>query len=313
MLAILGASGKLGFTTLQALLEYNLFPAQHIVVTTSSSSGKQKLAPLADKHGVVIRECNWDSEDSIVAALQGCTQLFLISSSRIWKDFNFAPPGQGREADHFTALRAARTAGVSHVYYTSLAFGAPQSKSCVMTAHLRTEAFLEQEWKDKHTVLREGLYNESWGLYFGYFFDPKGKDSGRTEVVIGGDGNISWTSVPDLGLANALILSAPIEDWAGKKVYLSQKKTVTLHEISGIVSEVINTDVRAKIVAREEHERHYVDDKGMPQPDVEWWARTYDALRANECEIDDSTLEDLLAKRGVTPKSLEETIREMCS
>jgi hypothetical protein len=53
-------------------------------------------------------------------------------------------------------------------------------------------------------LLGKVLYNESWPLYFGYF-DPKGHDE-RTEVLVAGDGPISWTALKDLGLANALVL-----------------------------------------------------------------------------------------------------------
>jgi hypothetical protein len=64
------------------------------------------------------------------------------------------------------AIDAARRAGVKHIYYTSLAFGSP-SKAGVMRAHLRTEAYLATLSDLKVTVIREGLYNESWPLYLG--------------------------------------------------------------------------------------------------------------------------------------------------
>jgi hypothetical protein len=54
------------------------------------------------------------------------------------------------------------------------------------------------------TVIREGLYNESWPLYLGYF-DPKGDD--REEVALAGDGKISCTSIRNLGHGTALVLS----------------------------------------------------------------------------------------------------------
>jgi uncharacterized protein YbjT (DUF2867 family) len=133
MLVIAGASGKLGFATLTSLLEHNLIPASEITVTSSSESGAAKLKPATGK-GVKLVSAEWDDPTSWETAFQNADKLFLISSARIEKDFGDAPHGQGREADHFKALEAAKKAGVKHVYYTSLAFANP-SKSRVMKAH----------------------------------------------------------------------------------------------------------------------------------------------------------------------------------
>ena len=160
-------------------------------------------------------------------------------------------------------------------------------------------------------MLREGLYNESWPLYFGYYFGLKSDD--RTEVVVAGDGKINWTAISDMAFATATILSRPSEQWAGKTVYLSQKRSWTLQDIAGIVSRVKGKEVRLKVVSRKEHEDFYVNEKGMEKPSVEWWSSTYEALPDGECEIDDQMLEGILQEAGRKPKPLEETIEEMLS
>lgn len=304
-LAIIGASGKLGFATLSAILEHKLFQPSDIIVTTSSTSGAEKLEK-AREVGVEVRNAHWDDEASFETALQGCEKLFLISSARIEKDFHDAPPGQGREADHFRALAAANKVGVKHVYYTSLAFQNP-SLSRVMKAHERTERFL-QESDMPYTLIRQGLYNESWPLYFGHYDLP---DDTRSEVPVAGDSKISWTSIPDLGVANALILAAPSQEWAGRTLYLSQSKSHSLNEIAAMISRARGKEVRLKIVSRAEHEEYYTRERGMPEPFIQWWSKTYDALNQNECEIHDSTLENLLSKLDRTPKSMEQTVQEM--
>ncbi|PPJ58594.1 hypothetical protein CBER1_11394 [Cercospora berteroae] len=303
-LAIIGASGKLGFSTLNALLDHKLIPAENMVCTTSSDEGARKLES-ARKQGVEIRSANWDDHKSWNDALRGCEKVFLISSARTEKDFNDAPHGQGREADHFPAIEAARRAGVKHIYYTSLAFANP-SLSRVMKAHERTEEYLKQSGL-KYTLIREGLYNESWPLYFGHY---DVKNDQRTEVVVGGDSKISWTSIPDLGLANAIILSDPSEEWEGRTFYLSQRKAHSLEEVAGMVSKGKNNQVSLKVVSREEHEKHHVEERGEPEPFIKWWSKTYDALRQNECEIQDPTLEELLETRDVKPKQMEQTVQE---
>ncbi|KAK4499229.1 hypothetical protein PRZ48_009742 [Zasmidium cellare] len=304
-IAIAGASGKLGFATLNALLDYNLVNPSDIVCTTSSDSGAQKLQSAKQK-GVEIRSANWDDQGSFVKTFQDCEKLFLISSARVEKDFNEAPPGKGREEDHFRAIAAAKEAGVKHIYYTSLAFANP-SLSRVMKAHERTEEHLKNasfQW----TFIREGLYNESWPLYFGHYDVP---NDPREEVLVAGDSKISWTSIPDLGLATALVLAAPSEDWAGKTFYLAQSKAHSLEEVAEMFSRAKGKEVRLKVVSRPEHEEYYIQDRKMEAPFIMWWSKTYDALRENECEIQDPTLEQLLATKGRKPISMEQTVEEM--
>jgi uncharacterized protein YbjT (DUF2867 family) len=257
-----------------------------------------------------VRYANFDSPASLETAYTGCTSLFLVSTPKIELDYNDAPLWQGREKHHRAAIDAAITAGVEHIYYTSLAFANP-SKASVMRAHERTEKYLkglESEGKVKVTIVREGLYNESWPLYFGYYFSLK--EDERKEVVVAGDGPVSWTSIPDMAYATAKVLSEHSDKWKGRTFYLSQKQTRSLEDIAGIVSRVRGEDVRLKVVGRKEYEEHYVA-KGMEKPSVEWWSSSYDALKDGECAIDDDTLEKILKDAGREPRALEQTIEEM--
>lgn len=240
-------------------------------------------------------------------AFSGCIKLFLVSTPQIELDYNNAPPGQGRERQHINAINAAEAAGIQHIYYTSLAFG-DVSKAGVMQAHLRTEKYLGGLKDMKVTVIREGLYNESWPLYLGFYFGLKNEE--RDEVVIPGDGPVSWTSIADLGLATALVVADASTKYDRKTIYLSQLRTVSLKQIAGFVSDVRGRQIALKIVSRDEYCRHYIEN-GRAKDNVEWWCSTYDALKDNECGIQDPTLEDLLASKGRKPKQIEETIREM--
>lgn len=309
MLAIIGASGKIGGATLDALLSYNLIPASELVCLTSSQEGSPKWTSLVSK-GVSVRNATFDASASLEQALQGCTRLFLVSSPRIAMDFNYAPEGTGREKDHYTAIDAAQKAGVKHIYYTSLAFHNP-SKSRVMTAHERTEAYLRKLDGVSWTFLREGLYNESWPLYLGHW--KIGQDE-RSEVVVAGDGPISWTSIADLGLASALVLAAPVDEYAGKVVQLSNTQDPkTLTEIAEMVSSALGRKISLKVVARDEHINHHINERKLDEGHITWWSHTYDAVRDGECRVEDTTLEQLLSSKGKKPKPVQETVKEMIS
>ena len=130
MLAIIGASGKLGNATLKALLSEKLVPAQDIICCTSSQAGSETWSAL-EKTGAQVRHASFDDRSSLESALAGADKLFLVSTPVIELDFNDAPSGSGREKHHISAIDAARSAGVKHIYYSSLAFGNP-SKAGVM-------------------------------------------------------------------------------------------------------------------------------------------------------------------------------------
>ncbi|KAI0182029.1 NAD(P)-binding protein [Hypoxylon sp. FL1284] len=323
-IAITGASGKLGGATLSALLARNLAPPPSIVALTSAAPGSPKWEALAAR-GVAVRHASFDDPGSFDAALAGVDRLFLVSTPHIARDFDRfdsggwdeVPDGEGREAHHRVAIDAAARAGVAHLYYSSLAFAwaagpAQRSQAGVMRAHLRTEAYLARAPPPlRVTVLREGLYNESWPLYLGYFA-ADGRD-GRGEVRLAADGPICWTAIADLGLASALVLTAPGDEYAGRTLYLSTRPAgaKSVAEIAALVGEARGGEVKVRTVGRAEHERHYVEDRGMPAPAVRWWASTYEALAAGECAVNDLNLERLLAGVGVKPTPVEECVRAM--
>lgn len=307
MLAIIGASGKLAYATLDALLTNNLIPASQILCTSSSATSSPNYRKLLSR-GVTVKLATFDLSSSIKTALAGCDRLFLVSSPRIAMDFNDAPHGSGREKDHITAIDAAIEAGVKHIYYTSLAFGNP-SEAGVMRAHIRTEAYLAGLKNITYTIIREGLYNESWPLYLGHY-DLKGDE--RAVVPVAGDCPISWTSIADLGFANALVLAAPTGEYAGKTFYLSNTKDPkSLVQVAKLVAHAKGRDIRLEILARQDHERYYVEERAMDEGMIKWWATSYDALRDQECLIKDTTFDELLESKGRTPKPIEETIKEM--
>ncbi|KZM18936.1 uncharacterized protein EKO05_0006679 [Ascochyta rabiei] len=308
-IALTSATGKLGGAVLNAILENNLIDPKELIVCTSTDPEDPRFDYLRSQ-SITIRQANFDDPSSLKRAYAGCNKLFLVSTPRIEMDYNNAPLWQGRERHHRAAIDAALEAGVKHVYYTSLGFSNP-SKAGVMRAHIRTERYLkdlEKENKVKVTIIREGLYNESWPLYFGYYFGLK--DETRKEVIVAGDGPISWTSIPDMAYGTAKILAAPSEEWSGKTFYLSQKKTWTLQDIAKLVSKVKGEEIKLKIVSRKEYEDYYAE-KGTERASVEWWSSSYDALKDGECAIEDYTLEGLLKDANRRPKRLEETIEEM--
>jgi uncharacterized protein YbjT (DUF2867 family) len=172
-----------------------------------------------------LRQANFNDPSSLKQAYSGCKRLLLVSSPFIEMDYNDAPLWQGREKHHRAAIDAALNAGVRPIYYTSLAFGNP-SKAAVMRTHVRTEDYLYDLAKDgkvEITIIREGLYSEGWPLAFGYYFGLK--DKTRKEIVVAGEGAMSFTSIADIRFGTAKIIAGSSEYWSGKTVLICQRKT----------------------------------------------------------------------------------------
>ncbi|KAI0131356.1 NAD(P)-binding protein [Daldinia grandis] len=345
-IAITGASGKLGNATLTALLAHNLVPASSLIALTSSHPGSPTFTALAaTAPGLQVRHASFDDPASFERALHGVDRFFLVSTPHIQLDYDrrvdddggsggggsgkweAVPDGRGRESHHRVALDAAARAGVREVCYSSLAFayspragaGGDASRAGVMRAHLRTEAYLARLRGEGRfaavTVIREGLYAESWPLYLGYFAADGG--DARGEVLLAGDGRVCWTAIGDLGVANAVVLAAPMAgaggEFGNRSFYLSTRAGAakSVGEVAGVVGAARGREVRVRVVGREAHERYYVEERGMEEAAVRWWVSTYEALEEGECEVDDGMLEELLGRVGVKATGVEEVIGRM--
>ena len=72
-----------------------------------------------------------------------------------------------------------------------------------MRAHWDTEKYLKQSGLT-YTIIREGIYSESYPLYFGFWNPSRG-----SEVKVPyGDGGIAWVSREDLGEGTARVLAS---------------------------------------------------------------------------------------------------------
>ena len=81
---------------------------------------------------------------------------------------------------------------------------AGDSQAAVMQAHLATEKYLKESGLT-YTIIREGIYSESWPLYFGYW---KPGRPGNEVLIPHGDGRVAWVCRDDLGEGTARLMVA---------------------------------------------------------------------------------------------------------
>lgn len=145
--------------------------------------------------GVEVRKGDYAKPETLVAAFAGGDKLLIVSYPSIAYEV--------RVNSHKAAIDAAKRVGIKHVYYTSLMFG-DDSQAAVMQAHLATEKYLKESGLT-YTIIREGIYSESYPLYFGYWRPGK---PGSEVKVPHTEGGIAWVCRDDLGEGTAKLMVA---------------------------------------------------------------------------------------------------------
>lgn len=257
-----------------------------------------------------IRKGDFKQPDTLDAAFKGGDKLLIVSYPTINHEI--------RVKSHKAAIDAAKRVGIKHIYYTSLAF-AGDSKAAVMQAHIDTEAYLRNSGLT-YTIIREGIYSESFPLYFGYW-NPSRGDEARVPY---GDGGIAWVCREDLGEGTAKLMVAvrtrctigPLfvaytdiashqDTHKNETVLFSGSRAITLSEIADMITKFLNLDppLKLKIISEDE----YVASNEGGEELLRKWATTFPALVRGELAVVDPLLKDIL---GRELKPFEETVKE---
>ncbi|GLA19683.1 hypothetical protein AnigIFM62618_007802 [Aspergillus niger] len=124
---ITGATGGLG----QQVLNYFVENVASCEFAAASSNANNK--KLLEDRRIAFRHVNYDDLQSLETGFRDVENLLFISTS-----------SATRSEQHARVIMAAKTAGVKHVWYTSLAFGGftDDSKAPVQQDHLLTERLL---------------------------------------------------------------------------------------------------------------------------------------------------------------------------
>lgn len=215
-LLVTGASGKLGRQTVALLLE-NGTSAESIIATTRTPS---KLEDLAAR-GVTVRKADFDTPEDLAQAFAGADRLALISTDAM------DAPGQ-RMIQHLAAVNAAKAAGVTHIYYTSMPNPVPESAITFVGDHAGTEDAVKASGMT-YTVLRNSWYQENLAMTL-----PQAFGQGQW-FTSAGEGRTAHVSHADC--ANALA-SALLSDEVADQIFtLTGPAALTNAEIAALAAE----------------------------------------------------------------------------
>lgn len=188
-LLVTGASGHLGRRVLELLLEAG---ETRIVAATRTPD---KLADFAAR-GVTVRHADFEDLASLESAFAGVDRLLLISTDAVGS-------GDRRLKQHQNAVRAADTAGVRQVIYTSI-ICPTETPVTLAPDHAGTEAALEASsmgW----TSLRNNIYADELIRSIN-----RAVESGKW-ISAAGDGRCAYIMREDCAQAAAAALASSFE------------------------------------------------------------------------------------------------------
>ncbi|KAK3305163.1 uncharacterized protein B0T15DRAFT_190278 [Chaetomium strumarium] len=325
-IGIFPASGGLGGSTYRHLLK--LVQADKVILI---SRHPEKTPQEYIDAGVQTRQASYESSPSdLEAAFAGVDTLFLISYPSHVRDY--------RVKVQLPAVDAAHRAGVSHIFYSSLAFAGEatsnHSLAEVMQAHLATEAHLRQLANDgnsplSYTILREGLYAESTPIYMAFFRpdQPPQQQQQPAEIRIPHDGSgpgIAWVARDELGEASARLIAryattttesdddpaATTFPYINRTVLLTGTRVWSLADTVKVLAEIAGRrDLAIKQVSVDEYVQlpQVRAVFGPEEEKARTWATAWDAVRAGETAVVTGEMEEILGRR---PEDFEVAARK---
>ncbi|PTQ54624.1 MAG: NADPH:quinone oxidoreductase 2 [Hydrogenibacillus schlegelii] len=273
MIAVTGATGKLGRLVIASLLQR--IPANEIVAAVRNPGKAAELAA----QGVTIREADYTRPATLEAAFAGIDKLLLISSSEI---------GQ-RVQHHRNVIDAARRAGVKLFVYTSL-LHADTSQINLAEEHRQTEAAILASGLP-YVILRNGWYTEN--------YEDTVRSAVQNGVLVGsaGDGRISSASRADYAEAAAVVLTS--EGHEGKVYELAGDEAWTMDDLAREISRQVGRDIPYRNVDPGEYASLLIRS-GIPEAYARMIA-DWDVAIAAGSLFDDGRQLSALIQRPTTP------------
>jgi len=238
MIAITGATGKLGQLVIEDLLKRQVSPTDIVAVARN----REKAAALVAR-GVTVREANYQAPETLEKAFEGVDQVLLISGSEV---------GQ-RIQQHQNVITAAKTAQVKRIVYTSI-LNADTSKMKLAVEHVATESAIQASGIP-FVFLRNGWYLENYTDQIPAYLQHGVAGSAK-------DGKLSAAARADFAAAAAAVLVTPDLQ---KSVYELGGHAFTLNELAIALSKASGKSVAYHDLPVEDYEKVLVS-VGLPGP-----------------------------------------------
>jgi NAD(P)H dehydrogenase (quinone) len=284
LIAVTGASGKLGGATVRFLLQRGIAPNSLVAVVRDPA----KAADLAAQ-GVQVRRGDYTDSASLESAFRGADKLLFISTSAL---------GEERMLHHGNVVSAARDARVGHVVYTSAIKPAPDAKFGASPGHFHTEVLIRESGLP-YTIFRNNLYLDIVPFMFG--------EAVQTGKILhnGGDGRIGFVAREDIAYALSAVLTGG--DHANREYPITALAPYSLSDVASALGKARGKNVSYQPISSDEF-RQGLEAKGLPAPIVAMSVGLGEAIRAGEFDAGSTDLERLM---GRAPIGLEAFLRKV--
>lgn len=270
-LAVTGATGALG-----AMVARQVAPYLPILLVRDPTR--------APDLGLSVRCNDYADEAASAAALSGVDVVFMVSAAE-------APD---RREQHRTFIRAAVTAGVRHVVYTSFCGAAPDAAFTLGRDHFDTERALRDSGVT-YTILRDNFYLD----VLPEFADDFGVIRGPAA-----DGRVAAVARADVADVAAAVLRDP-DAHAWTTYELTGPEALTLTEVADRAGAVLGRELRFEDETVEQAYAWRAAAFGAEQWQLDAWVSTYTAIAAGACAVVTGDVERV---RSFRPRTLEEAL-----
>lgn len=280
---ITGATGKLGSAVVRSIVRK--MPATDVVALVREANKAQWLSEL----GVEVRVGDYTDVDSLEKAFAGVEKVYLVSAVAF----------SDRVAQHRNVIQAARTAGVRHVFYTSIQ--RVSDEHCpiegVTASDIETEAMLKSSGL-AYTIVRHPLYADVLAMYVGEDAPQHGFSAPA------GQGRVALTNIADLAEGGAMLLTQSGHE---NRVYLlNSGQTWSFTDIATALSSVTGRAINYQPISRETFIAAR-EAEGWPAHVAIFIGDWYRAIEKSAFDQTSRTLEELLGRK---PTDLQTMVKE---
>ena len=280
MILVTGATGNLGNATIDSLLEKG-YSSTNIVALVRDA---EKATELKNKR-ITIRIGDYNNYESLVTAFAGVEKLLLISGTDV----------VNRATQHGQVVKAAKEAGVKHIFYTSFERNNDTETSPIAflgKSHIETEKLIKASGL-KYTIFRNNLYLDALPMFFG-------EQVLTTGIFLpAGDTKSAFALRKDMADAIANVLTGKGHE--NKEYSLSNSENTSIQEIAQDLTEIIGKEINYVSPPQDV----YVDaltKAGVPTEYIGMFAGFAEAIKQGEFAAETKDLEKLLGRKPTTAK-----------
>jgi NAD(P)H dehydrogenase (quinone) len=285
MILVTGASGHFGKATIEHLLNKGV-SAKNISALVRDENKAQDLKA----KGVQLKVGDYNQYQTLVDAFKGVEQLVLVSSNDL----------EQRAQQQLNAIKAAKEAGIKHIYYTSFERKNETANSpiaAVALSHVDTEKAIKESGLT-YTIFKNNLYME----VFLFFFGDKVLEQGI--YFPAGNTKAGYVLRNDMTEAMANVLLTKNHD--NKTYSINHTQNVSISEVAETLSELAGKTINYHSPSIEEY-INTLTQAGVPTPYIHMFSGFAEAIKQGEFETTHTDLETLLGRK---PTSLKEFLKQ---